>query len=178
MKKAFRIGATGVAIAAAMGMSSVAHADNADATATAEILEALTLDLQTGTSLDFGSMVVSAASTVSLDAATGALDCTDAGVTCTGTSGVPTFDVGGTANKEVTINLPASITMNHTNGTDSLSVGSIASDGAVDPLTGDESVTLDAAGDASFSVGGEISVDENTEPGVYTGTFNVSVEYS
>lgn len=176
MKKFIRIAASGVALASAMGMSSVAHADNADATATAEILEALTLDLQTGTSLDFGDMVVSGPATVSL-AADGTLDCSDADVTCVGTSGVPTFDVGGTASKAVTVNLPTSATMTHTNGTDTLTVNNFVSD-AADNAAGDPEVTLDAAGDASFSVGGEIDVDASTTAGVYTGTFNVSVEYS
>ncbi|MEO9491688.1 MAG: DUF4402 domain-containing protein, partial [Marinomonas sp.] len=114
MTKIFRIGAAGAALVSAMGMSSVAHADNADATATAEVLEALTLDLQTGTSLDFGAMVVSGAGTVSL-AADGTLDCSAADIVCTGTTGVAGFDVGGTASKAVTINLPtADVELQHT----------------------------------------------------------------
>lgn len=181
MKKVLRIGAAGAAMVAAMGMSSVAHADNADATATAEILEALTLDLQTGTSLDFGAMVISAApgvdSVVSI-AADGTLDCSDVDVVCSGTTGVPTFDVGGTASKAVTVSLPtADVDLTHTNGVNTVVLGSFVTD-AADNAAGDPEVSLDAAGDASFSVGGEITIESDDPAGIYTGTFNVSVEYS
>ena len=55
MNKTIRYSAAAVAMAAAMGMSSVAHADTATADATAEVLEALVL---TNTNdLDFGAMV-------------------------------------------------------------------------------------------------------------------------
>lgn len=181
MKKALRISAAGVAMAAAMGMSSVAHADNADATATAEILEALTLDLQTGTSLDFGAMVVSADpgvdSTVSI-AADGTLDCSDANIVCSGTTGVPTFDVGGTASKAVTISLPtADVDLTHTNGVNTVVLSSFVTD-AADNAAGNPEVNLDASGAASFSVGGEITIESDDPAGIYTGSFNVSVEYS
>lgn len=177
MKKSLRIAATGIAMATAMGMSSAAHADNADATATAEILESLTLDLQAGTSLDFGSMVISGAAVVSL-AADGTLDCSDANATCVGTTGVPTFDVGGTASKAVTVNLPAaSVDLLHTNGTDAVTLDGFVTDAAANGA-GDPEVTLDATGAASFSVGGDLNIDATDPAGVYTGTFNVSVEYS
>lgn len=181
MKKTLRIGATGVAIVAAMGMSSVAHADNADATATAEILEALTLDVATGTSLDFGAMVVSADpgvdSVVSL-AADGTLDCDDTNVVCSGTTGVPTFNVGGTASKAVTISLPtADVDLTHTNGVNTVVLGGFVTD-AADNAAGDPEVTLDGDGNGSFNVGGDITIESDDPAGIYTGSFNVSVEYS
>jgi len=181
MKKALRLSAAGVAMAAAMGMSSAAHADNADATATAEILEALTLDLVTDTSLDFGAMVISAEpgvdSTVSL-AADGTLDCDDANVTCSGTTGVPTFNVGGTADKAVTVSLPtADIELTHTNTVSTIELSDLVTD-AADNADGDPEVTLDEDGAASFSVGGTITIESDDPAGIYTGSFNVSVEYS
>ena len=181
MKKTLRIGATAVAIGAAMGMSSVAHAYNADATTTAEILEALTLDVATGTSLDFGAMVVSADpgvdSVVSL-AADGTLDCDDTNVVCSGTTGVPTFNVGGTASKAVTISLPtADVDLTHTNGVNTVVLGGFVTD-AADNAAGDPEVTLDGDGNGSFNVGGDITIESDDPAGIYTGSFNVSVEYS
>lgn len=171
-----RYGAAGVAIAAAMGMGSVAHAaDNADATAQAEILAALTLDLQTGTLLDFGQMVVNGADTVVLDPAAN-LTC-GTNLVCSGTPSVPAFDIsGGTANKDVTVNLPTSaITLLRQGGT-----GGVAADEIeLDTFTASSTtVTLDGAGDGTFTVGGTIHIDGTESAGVFDGTFNVSVEYA
>lgn len=183
MTKTIRLGAATIALTAAMGMTTVAHADNADATATAEVLEALTLDLQTGTSLDFGAMVVSGSGTVSL-AADGTLDCAATDIVCSGTTGVPTFDVSGTASKAVTVSLPtADIELRHSaytptsGGEHVILLNGFESD-AADNAAGDPEVTLDASGDGSFSVGGTINLDGSEEAGIFTGLFNVSVEYS
>ena len=39
------------------------------------------------------------------------------------------------------------------------------------------SVTLDVNGDATFGVGGSVSVDSTTPDGVYTGQFAVTADY-
>ena len=61
MTKTIRFGAAGIAMFAAIGMGSAAHAQSATADATAEILDALTLTADN--ELDFGTMVVSGAGT-------------------------------------------------------------------------------------------------------------------
>ncbi|MEE4206668.1 MAG: DUF4402 domain-containing protein [Erythrobacter sp.] len=176
MTKMIRFGAAGVALFAAMGMSNAAFAQDATATATAEVLDALTLNNNVG--LDFGTMVVDGGGTVSL-AADGTLDCSAADIVCSGTTAVATFDVTGTANKAVTINLPTtSIDLQHPDFTGA-SVGehTIVLDAFVSSGTGDE-ITLDGAGDGSFTVGGSITFDGSEVAGIYTGSFDVSVEYS
>ena len=174
-----RYGAAGAAIAFALGMTSVANAaDNADADATAEVLSALTLEVATGTALDFGAMVVSGAGTVSL-AADGTLDCSSTSIVCSGTTSVPTFNIsGGTVGKAVTVSLPsASVDLVRQGTAGTLASDVIVLNGFVDNTTAGE-VTLDAAGGGSFQVGGTINLDGTESAGIYDGTFNVSVAYS
>ena len=186
MTKTIRFGAAGVAIAAALSMTSVAQAQSADATATAEVLQALTLDLQAGTSLDFGSMVVNAGGSVSL-AADGTLDCSDANIICSGTTDVAGFDVTGSAGENVRINLPASVDLLHTawtplsGGEHVIVLDSLVTDGTlITPGVGSPyyQVALDGVtGAASFNVGGTITMDGTEVAGVFSETFTVTVEY-
>ena len=176
MNKTIRYSAAAVAMAAAMGMSSVAHADTATADATAEVLEALVL---TNTNdLDFGAMVVTGAGSVIL-AADGTLDCTSTNITCSGTTSVADFDVDGTANKDVTVNLPSSsVNLVHTGNVGSTAAQHvIVLDTFTSTATGGE-VTTNGTGDASFDVGGTITLDGSEIAGTYEGSFDVSVEYS
>ncbi|QIQ87484.1 DUF4402 domain-containing protein [Erythrobacter sp.] len=178
MIKTIRFGAAGIALFAAMGMSNAAFAqETANATATAEVLDSLTLNNSAG--LDFGTMVVDGAGTVSL-AADGTLDCSAADIVCSGTSSVAAFDVTGTANKAVTINLPTGdIDLNHPDLSAASLPGqhTIVLNAFVSSEAGNE-ITLDGAGDGNFTVGGTITFDGNEAAGIYTGSFDVSVEYS
>lgn len=179
MTKTLRFGAAGVAMFAALGMSSAAHADTATADATAEVLDALVLNADA--TLDFGAMVVTGGGTVTIQA-DGTLVCTDPDITCSGTTSVAAFSVEGTANKAVTINLPtASVELRHPSYTPltaqehAIDLDSFTS--SANGGSGPE-VTLDAAGDATFDVGGTITLDGNEVAGIYDGTFDVSVDYS
>lgn len=179
MTKTIRFGAAGVAMFAALGLSTAAHADTATADATAEVLDALVLT--NDTALDFGAMVVSGAGSVTLGA-DGTLDCSATDIVCSGTTSVAGFSVEGTANKAVTINLPASsVELRHPSYT-----AATAAEHSIilDSFTSSENggtgpeVTLDGAGDATFDVGGTITLDGSEAAGVFDGTFDVSVEYS
>lgn len=186
MKKYLRLGATGAVLAASLGMTSVAHAqDTATADAFAEILTALQLNVATGTSLDFGAMVVTGAGTVSL-APDNTLDCSVATIVCSGSTGVPTFEVAGTPLKNVTVKFDASSAiLRRVGGV----VGAAADELVLDSFTSNASVnnsgpvpfyevSLDGLGDSSFEVGGDLNFDGSEVPGVYQGSFDVSVEYS
>jgi len=176
MTKTIRFGAAGIALFAAMGMSNAALAQDASATATAEVLEVLTLTNTAG--LDFGTMIVDGVGSVSL-AADGTLDCSAADIVCSGTTAVAAFDVTGTANQAVTINLPTgNIDLNHPDFTGA-SVGehTIELNTFVSNAAGNE-ITLDGAGEGDFTVGGTINFDGSEVAGIYTGSFDVSVEYS
>lgn len=179
MTKTLRLGAAGIAMFAALGMSSAAHADTATADATAEILDALVLN--NTSALDFGTMVVSGAGSVTLFS-DGSLDCSAADIICSGTTSVAGFTVEGTAAKAVTINLPTGdVELRHPSYTAAtaaehsiiLNTFTSSENGGSGP-----EVTLDAAGDAAFDVGGTITLDGTEEAGVFDATFDVSVEYS
>ncbi|MEE4201210.1 DUF4402 domain-containing protein [Erythrobacter sp.] len=179
MIKQLRFGAAGVAMVAAFAMSSAAQANTASADATAEVLDALTLN--NVDALDFGTMVVSGAGVVTL-AANGDLACDDADIVCSGTTSVATFTVDGTANTAVTINLPtAAVELRHPSYTTAtatqhaivLNTFTSNRNGGTGP-----EVTLDGDGDGDFAVGGTITLDGSEAAGVFSGSFDVSVEYS
>ncbi|MEL6542535.1 MAG: DUF4402 domain-containing protein [Pseudomonadota bacterium] len=175
MTKTIRFGAAGIAMAAAMSMSTVAHADTASADATAEILEALQLDLTEG-SLDFGAIVVNGADTLTLTAA-GTMDCANKQVVCSGTTDNPLFTVQGTDGKDVSINLPtAAVDLTRVGGTVGTAADTLSVDSFTSSATGDE-VTL-SSGSATFTVGGTLSIGATQNAGVYEGSFDVSVDYS
>lgn len=179
MTKTLRLGAAGIAMFAALGMGTVAHADSATADATAEVLDALVLD--NTNALDFGAMVVSGAGSVTLSAA-GVLDCSAADIVCSGTPGVADFTVEGTADKSVTINLPTTdVELRHADHTPATAAEHTiilnAFTSSENGVSGPE-VDLDSSGDGAFDVGGTINFDGSEVPGVYDGTFTVTVEYS
>lgn len=176
MTKTIRFGAATIAMAAAMGMSTVAHAqDTASADATAEILEALDLELTAG-ELDFGAIVVNGADTLTLTAA-GTMDCANKNVVCSGTTNNPLFTVTGTADKDVSINLPtASIDLTRVGGTTGAAADTLAVDSFTSNAAGDE-VTL-TGGSATFTVGGTLTIGATQNAGIYEGSFDVSVDYS
>lgn len=188
MKKFLRFGAASAIVAASLGMSNVAQAaDTATAEARAEILSALQLTLDTGSKLDFGSMVVTGAGVVSLDAGTGTLDCSSAAIVCSGTTETAAFSItSGTGLKDVTIVFDTPTTTLRRSGgvpgtaADELVLSNFNSDAdLVTATTGDYyEVTLTSTGTSSFKVGGELAFDGSETAGLYVGSFNVSVEYS
>lgn len=187
MKKFLRFGAASTVLAASLGMSTVAQAqDNASADAFAEILTALQLELDLNSKLDFGAMVVTGGGVVTLNAATGNITCPTA-IVCSGTTETAKFSIlAGTGLKDVTINFDTpSVTLlrgggNAANPADVLVLNKFNSDAALitDPLGDYYEVTLDTAGTSAFQVGGDLTFDGSELAGVYTGTFDVSVEYS
>ena len=179
MTKTIRFGAAGIAMFAAIGMGSAAHAQSATADATAEILDALTLTADN--ELDFGTMVVSGAGTVTLDESDASRSCS-ANIVCAGTGAAAGFTVEGTGGNVVDVSLPtASVNLVHVDNAGSTAAAhNIVLDGftsTADTGTGAE-VTLDAGtGEATFDVGGTITLDGSEIAGVYEGTFDVSVAY-
>lgn len=175
MTKTIRFGAAGIAMFAALGMSSAAHADTATADATAEILEALNLELTEG-ALDFGAIVVNGADTLTLQP-NGTMDCAAKQVVCTGTTDTPLFTVEGTDGKDVTINLPGSaVDLTRVGGVAGAAADTLTVDSFTSSATGDE-VTL-TGGSATFTVGGTLSIGATQNAGIYEGSFDVSVDYS
>lgn len=208
MTKFLRTAATGVALAAAAASAPAFAQAQATADARAEILSALTLQVEAGSALDFGAVVITdntVADTLVMGE-DGVLTC-GANFVCSGTTDVPVFDIsGGSANRTVRVNLPsADVTTplyiylggdnTITDETQRLELYDFTSDATfnaattvnvLDPygnVTGTQniaahySVDLDAAGEASFTVGGTLGFDGDEVAGAYSGTFDVSVDY-
>lgn len=148
----------------AVGLSATgANAATATANANAEIVAAISITEDT--ELNFGTIVPgAAASTVQLTPA-GGVTC-GAGLTCSGTTAAGAFTATGTAGYAVNIGVVASTTL--TSGANNMTLDSFAASAATATLTG---------GTASFTVGGTLHVGASQAPGVYTGTYDVSVNY-
>jgi hypothetical protein len=127
--------------------------------------------------LDFGTIIPAsaAAGTVIIDPDTGVRSLTGGVTLVNSTYGPALFAVIGPAgkpyhvqfvNNTITINNPAGATMQVTN----FSTNS--------ELNGSKNYKFDAAGNASFKVGGTLTVAANQAKGLYKGTFAVNVNYN
>lgn len=160
----FRIGAAGVALISAFAIAASAHAATAAADATAQILDALSID--NTAPLNFGLIGVNGAGTVTVDTA-GDATC-DANLVCAGTSSAAAFVVEGTPSTNVSVVLDGIVDLSGA-GDDLVLSALTSSAGAT--------LALDGSGEGSFTVGGTIAVAAGQAPGVYTGSFNATVEY-
>lgn len=206
MTKFLRTAAAGVALAAAAASAPAFAQAQASADARAEILSALTLNVQAGSSLDFGSVVIqnTAVAGVLTMGSDGLLDCSDANLVCSGTTDVPVFEItGGTADKFVTINFDSSLVYLYNGGTVTtddtlrLELDNFTSDGTLNAAQNNVpvldaygnptgatvnipayySLQLDGSGDGSFTIGGDLHFDGDEATGEYTGTVPVTVNY-
>jgi hypothetical protein len=185
MSKFLRYAAVGAAMAS-FGIASAAQAGTTDsANATAQILTALAVKVDTtSNTLNFGTIAdggLTADATLAVGADGVAGTC-PTNVVCGGTTAAPLFHVSGLAAKVVNISfvnptetLSYDTTINGgaapTGFNSAMSVGSF-----VTSATGNQ-VTL-AGGAADFSVGGTLTMHPNMAPGVYTGTLWVAVAYN
>ena len=147
-------------------------AGSRNATATARIVKPLVLtwvqDMNFGTILQSGAGAWSGALVkVNLD---GTLDCTNANVVCSGAISTARYNVTGTNNQRVNITAPDVTLTNANDNTQTLLV-------TVDKGAG--FITLPNSGNtgSNFDLGGSITVNSTTVGGVYTGAFNVTVDY-
>lgn len=158
------------AIAVACAAAAPARAVTPTATVSATIIRPVTLtwvqDLDLGT-ITLGPGTWSGA-TVAISK-TGAFTCTNAHVTCTGATKVAQYNVVGTNKQVITINAPNVTLTNQSDPTQTLTM----------IVDNPGSVTLANSGQpgSTFSLGGSITLNSTTAGGVYTGTFNVTVNY-
>jgi len=150
----------GAALVAGFGASS-AQAATASATARATILRQVTLTKTAD--LDFGTIITAAtASTVAVSPA-GVRSC-GTGLTCTNAVTAAAFGIVGTTGQTVTLAATGPVTL--TSGANTMTA-TLATSAATRVLTGTD----------SFTVGGTLNVGGNQADGVYTGSFNVTVDY-
>lgn len=123
-------------------------------------------------SLDLGTITLGpgtwSAATVSLSKSA-VFSCTNTNVTCTGATLVAQYNVQGSNNQTVYINVPNVTLVNQSDTTQTLTL-------VVDaPAT----VLLTNSGPpgTNFNIGGSITLDSTTAAGTYVGTFNVTVNY-
>lgn len=167
MRNSIRLVAAGAVMAAAFATSAQA-ADTATATASAEVLS--TISVTKDLDMSFGQIAVNGDGTVVLGA-DGTSSCS-AQLVCAGTRQAAAFTVTGTADVGVTASVnQASIQLTH--ATDATKHFTLDNFNVLFPagntLTG---------GDASFNVGGTLNVvAASALAGVYSGSFDVTVEY-
>ena len=142
-----------------------ATANQATANATVNIVSPLTLTNNTG--LDFGTVVGPFAGQTVRVKTDNSRTC--GGLTCSGTTvSAAKFTVsGGTASQNLAVTVDPSVDL--TSGSNTLTV-----DLTTDLPSG---VTTNATGGATFFVGGSLPIPSGTQDGVYSGTFNVQVDY-
>jgi hypothetical protein len=175
MKSILRTAAAGVALAS-FGIASAASAQTTDsADVTAEILTALSVAVDaTADTLNLGTIAdggIAANANLTVTPA-GALVSCPALLICGGTIAAPTFHIDGLAAEVVDVSFVNATETLTSGGGDVLSVGSFTTD-----LVGNQA-TLDGAGEASFAVGGTLTVAPNQPAGVYDGSLSVSVAYN
>ena len=140
------------------------------ATATARIVTPLTLKWVRD--LDLGTIVLSGpagftGAKVSIDQA-GNFDCTDANLTCSGTTKTAMYTITGTNDQVVTVNSAPVVLTN-------------AADGSTLPLAVDVPATVNlgslGATGKPLRIGGSLTLDSTTSDGTYSGDFLVTVNY-
>lgn len=159
-----------LAFTAAPAAAAPTGPSDRNATASARIIKPLTLawaqDLDLGTVLLGPGAWTGASVAISKS---GVFSCPNINVTCSGTTQVAKYTVTGTNNQTVTVSAPNVTLVNGNDNTKTLLM-TVDSPGTV---------TLGNSGNTGvdFALGGSISVDAATTDGVYTGTFNVTVDY-
>ena len=181
MTKFLRTATAGVALFAAVGMGTAAHAQVTEtADARAEVLAAL--QLTNDDDLDFGAIIVNNGSTggdVTVDA-TGVRTCSGDVICGPGAAEHEAlFTVSGAANTSVAILLEDvatnGVTLRHT-----ANAGSAAANHNIELVNLTDSAGGSYAsfsGNEQFGVGGRIVLDGSEIAGEYVGQFDVTVEY-
>ena len=165
--KAFTAGAFALA---AIGTAAPARAAPPVATVAAQVVKPLTLKWVQN--LDLGTVVLGpgtwSGATVGISRA-GVFSCTNANVTCTGATMAAQYNVTGTTNQTVRITAPNVTLVNQSDSTQTLTLVVDSPGTVVIPNAGKKGV--------DFSLGGSIALSSSTPGGVYSGTFNVTVDY-
>lgn len=154
-------------VAATLATSANA-ASTATVNAVAEVLNSITVSADTN--LDFGQIAAPSSSTITVN--------TDSSVSSTGavvSHGVPasaSFTVTGSPNAMVLVTVPVSpISLTRSGGTETMTLSGLHT-GLNSAFQLDE-----VRGQATFKVGGTLTLESNQASGAYSGTFEISVEY-
>lgn len=171
MHKFFRLTAAVAALSAGMAFSATsASAAEAEGTATAEILSALSVVETRG--LDFAQIAVNGAGVVTIGTGpTPVNTCTPTNLVCAGTKTSARFMVTGAPGVGVVASVRESAIDITNAALDTMSVDTFT-------IYWPNGTTLSAAGTRPFDVGATLHVAAAQPQGVYTGTYNVDVAYN
>jgi len=162
-----------------VGLGGAAHAQSADATASAFLVTPLSFVKQDD--LDFGKIIPSNTNgTVTMDE-TGAVTTTGGVVVVAGSQSPARFWGYGTFNQRVRINLDQNrYWLNHPNGTDRMRLDRLTIGSSPPTRIGTAPRVFRIAnpdGYFAFTIAGRLRVGANQTPGVYTGNFVVTLDY-
>ena len=151
-----------IALAAAVAalLPTSAFAATAQGEATALVVAPITITHQTNAALDFG---VFAAAAGQVSVSTGGV--AGGSIAQLGTVSADAFDVAGDANRSFSI---VTNSGSVTNGATSMTF----------TTTSASSGLLDGTGNASFTVGGTLTVGGTEPAGTYSGSYDATVEYN
>lgn len=174
-----------LAIAAVTLAPAGAQAATASATAKANVLKPL--QMTGGGTVDFGTIVTpSAASftgTFNIDAAASQASTYCAGgFACSGTPAAAKFNIQGSNNNNITLNIPntVTLTLQGASGTPpTLTFNTRNSVSATNSGTGNYTIQLPNSGFPGLDiyVGGNVTITQATVGGSYQGTFTVTADY-
>jgi len=99
----------------------------------------------------------------------GTFTCANTNITCTGATQVAKYNVSGSNNRTVRISAPNVTLVNQSNPAETLTL--------VPDSPGTVLLTSSGPPGVAFPIGGSITLSSTTGGGLYTGTFNVTVDY-
>ena len=173
MRNSLRLALVGAVISAA-SFGSVAHAaTSATATATAEVLSTLTVSADSA--LNFGQIAANTGGTVTVNA--DGTVASSGSLVSTGTRAPAGFTVTGTNGASVVVSLPTSAATLSLQGWSGAGPAPSMSLAGFNSNPGGSFQLSPSTGSATFNVGGTLTVASGQVAGVYSGTFDVSVEY-
>lgn len=142
-------------------------ANSASTTAKAKILKPMTVEKTTD--LNFGTVIVNGAGSVSVPADAAGVAACGTNLTCqTGTSSSGRFTVSGTKNEDFLVTMPTTVSMT--------GPGTAIAVALVNNATANKA-KLSNSGSYTLNVGGSFSVPADQVGGDYTGTYTVAVSY-
>lgn len=172
-------------LAAVIALPGTAQAANANATARAKVVKPLVMT--GGQILDLGTIVTPSTATYSgtfvVDAAASQTSTFCAsGFVCSGTVKSAMFNLTGSNNNNITLNVPTTVTLTlqGASGTPpTITLTTRNSYAATNSATGNYTITLPNSGSTgvNFYVGGSLTINETVADGTYQGTFTVTADY-
>lgn len=174
-----------LAIAAATLAPAGAQAASANATAKANVLKPL--QMTGGGTVDFGTIVTpstaSFSGTFDIDAAASQTSTyCESGFACSGTPAAAKFNIQGSNNNNITLNIPNTVTLTLQGATGTpptLTFNTRNSVSATNSGTGNYTIQLPNSGFPGLDiyVGGNVTITQATVGGSYQGTFTVTADY-